>query len=144
MFPENLIISIRPTYAEAILSGVKTVELRRRIPSIEIGAKLWIYSTLPVGAVIGFAVVEDIIESTPEDIWRLYNRQAGIEQKYYDQYFIGSQKAVALLLGEVEKVNPVEINLLRTLRKSFHPPQVMLKLSEAETNSLKKLAHIAA
>src|SRR4051794_32919901 len=44
----DAIISIHPSYADAILAGEKTIELRRRIPNISQGARLWIYATRPI------------------------------------------------------------------------------------------------
>ena len=126
------------------MSGEKTVELRRRIPAVKVGTKLWIYSTLPVGAVIGSAVVRQIILATPEEIWQRCNSSAAIDRQLFDEYFSGTLKAYAMVLDHAERVKPVEIDSLRTLRKGFHPPQVMLKLSESETDSLSKLANVAA
>ena len=53
----DAIISIHPDYADAIFAGKKTIELRRRIPEVPSGTRLWIYATRPTGAIIGFVTI---------------------------------------------------------------------------------------
>ncbi|MDE0040937.1 MAG: ASCH domain-containing protein, partial [Candidatus Poribacteria bacterium] len=67
---QDALISIRPNFAEAILAGKKTVEIRRRIPALQVGTRLWIYATRPLGAIIGTAIVAKIIEGTPTELWK--------------------------------------------------------------------------
>ena len=48
----DAIFSVRPFFAESILDGTKTVELRTVAPRKEIG-RCWIYSTAPVQRIVG-------------------------------------------------------------------------------------------
>src|SRR6266851_9958504 len=58
LFPKDLLISIKPEYASAILEGRKTVELRRKFPEdVAFGSRLYIYSSSPIQAVVGIASV---------------------------------------------------------------------------------------
>lgn len=140
---KEAIISIRPSYAEAILAGVKTIELRRRIPAISLGTRLWIYATRPVGAVIGMATVECIVRGEPEEIWVQFGQQACIDRPAYDAYFDGAGEAIGLILAEVQRsIKCVEIERLRTIREGFHPPQVIMWISNQEARSLRRLAKV--
>lgn len=139
----DAIISIRPIFAEAILSGLKTVELRRRIPPIEVGTRLWIYATRPVAAVIGSAIVDQIIRGTPEYVWESCASGAGLGRRDFDAYFGGAAEAVGLTLTKVRRAKPIEMEQLRSVRNGFHPPQVIAKLTLAEAISLKALAREA-
>ena len=144
MSPEtDAIISIHPRYAHAILEGLKTIELRRRIPAISIGTRLWIYATRPVGAVIGAAIVERIVRGDPEEIWVEFGHQAAIARPDFDAYFAGANEAVGLVLAEVQR-NPsrVEMAQLKTLRDRFHPPQVIMWINEHESRSLRKMSNV--
>jgi predicted transcriptional regulator len=134
--PGDAIISIRPNFAEAILSGAKTVELRRRIPPIEIGTRLWIYATRPTAAVVGSAIVNAIVRGTPDSVWDAYSTQVAISRDDYDGYFDGANEAIGISLAMVCRINPVEIKQLRQMRDGFHPPQVIAKLSKAEAHLL--------
>jgi predicted transcriptional regulator len=55
-------------------------------------------------------------------------------------YFQGAQEAVAILLAAVKRVGPITIEELREIRDRFHPPQVLLRLSDAEAKALQRLA----
>ena len=137
---DDALISIRPNYAEAILSGKKTIELRRRIPAINLGTRLWIYATRPLGAIVGSAIVNKIIEGTPADIWEIYMDQIAVGRCEYDKYFTGTDRALGLVLSDITRRHPIGIERLREVQDGFHPPQVLARLSRQETNSLSKLA----
>jgi predicted transcriptional regulator len=130
------LISIKPRYAEAILAGRKTVELRRRVPSLVAGTRLYIYSTLPVGAVVGVVTLADVVRGTPEAIWNEYSAQAEIGKNDYDAYFSGADEAVGLVLTNIQHVVPVTIAALRMLRPRFQPPQVLVRLTQDEASAI--------
>lgn len=139
---EDALISIRPNFAKAILSGKKTVEIRRRIPALKVGTRLWIYATRPLGAIVGTAIVSKIIEDTPIEIWKTCMDQIALGQCEYDEYFAGTDRALGIVLSEITRWHPIGIEQLRKIRNGFHPPRVLLRLSRQETNSLTKLAII--
>ncbi|MER8886713.1 ASCH domain-containing protein [Mesorhizobium sp. M0678] len=137
------IISIRPKFAEAILSGQKTIELRRRIPLISIGTRLWIYATRPVGAVIGSATVKRIIRGLPEEVWTKGGDLAGLDRESFDIYFDGAPEAIGLVLADMQRGRPISIEKLRLIRRGFHPPQVILRISDGEASTLQQLLNAA-
>lgn len=130
------LISIKPQFAEAILSGSKTVELRRRIPTLSLNTRLWIYATRPVAAVVGSAIVDRIERGCPEKMWASYGQRTDVTYEDFQHYFGGSTEAVCLFLVNIERRAPVSIEELKRIRTGFHPPQVMNKLSAEEANSL--------
>ncbi len=131
----DAIISIRPRFVEAIFSGTKTVELRRRIPAIEAGARLWIYSTMPVGALVGSADVSAIATGTPDDIWDLHQENVGVCRAQFEAYYQKTHVAYGLTLTNVRNGRPIKIDTLRAIRPRFHPPQVMSYISKAEVDA---------
>lgn len=138
----DAIISIHPHHAYAILDGAKTIELRRRIPPLSVGTRLWIYATRPVGAVIGVATVERIVRDDPAQIWLEFGDQSGIDRADFDSYFDGSNVAIGLLLVDAKRnAEQVAIEQLRCLRHGFHPPQVMMSLSNHEAATLHQMAN---
>ena len=52
-----VVLSLKPRFAEAILSGVKTVELRRTVPKIVVPTRALLYATTPVRALLGTCVI---------------------------------------------------------------------------------------
>lgn len=138
--PSDVIISIRPNFAEAIFSGAKTTELRRRIPQIPVGTRLWIYATKPTGAVLGFARVDGVVSGSLEEIWVASVGQAGVSRAEFDDYFAGSEKGVALQLVDVQQGQPVSIANLKAIRPRFHPPQTIVRISDSESEVLNEMA----
>jgi predicted transcriptional regulator len=136
----DAIISIHPTYADAILAGKKTIELRRRIPELPSGTRLWIYATRPTGAVVGVATIQEVTRAHPATIWKRHRNGAGVDHASFKAYFNGAEKAVAILLAAVQRVEPITIDQLREIREGFHPPQVLVRLTVAEAKALRKLA----
>ena len=135
----DAIISIHPNYADAILAGKKTIELRRRVPELPSGTRLWIYATRPTGAVIGVATIQEVARAHPATIWKRHRDGAGVDHASFKAYFNGAQQGVAILLAAVRHVGPITINQLREIRDSFHPPQVLTRLTESEAKALRRL-----
>jgi predicted transcriptional regulator len=136
----DAIISIHPNYAEAILAGSKTIELRRRLPALPSGTRLWIYATRPTGAIIGVATIKEVARAHPTTIWKMYRYGVGVDHASFKAYFNGAQQAVAILLAAPRHIRPITIHQLCGIRDSFHPPQVLTRLTESESEALHELA----
>lgn len=136
----DAIISIRQPYADAIIAGSKTIELRRRIPNLPVGTRLWIYATCPIAAVIGVATIQDVARARPSTIWRKHREGTVVDHASFKAYFNGAQEAVAILLEAARHVGPISIDQLRQIRHRFHPPQVLLRLTSDEAKALWTLA----
>ena len=137
---DDALISIRPKYARAILAGIKTVELRRRVPFVGRGTRLWIYATRPIGAIVGSAVIEEIIEGSPTEVWDKCMDRTAVTRSEFDEYFVGTEKALALVLSDVVRRREIGIEKLRELSEGFHPPQVLARLSREESVWLSRRA----
>lgn len=62
----DAIFSIRPHFADAILDGSKTVELRTVAPKKAV-ERIWVYSSSPVQRIVGFFTPGKIQRATEED-----------------------------------------------------------------------------
>lgn len=133
------IISIRPAFAEAIMSGRKTVELRRRIPPIEVGARLWIYSTRPTASIVGIAIIDTIFRGTPQAVWETYSDRIAINRGDFDRYFEGAREAIGIRLSKVQRMQPIGIEQLRIWKEGFHPPQVLSRITASEAKRLLRM-----
>ena len=136
----DAIISIRPNFADAILDGIKTVELRRRIPPIEVGTRLWIYATRPTAAIVGSAIVGAILRDTPDAVWKSVSNKTALERFEFDHYFDGTSLAIGITLHTVRRVNHISIDRLRKWRTGFHPPQVLSRITSSEAKRLKTIS----
>jgi predicted transcriptional regulator len=91
-------MSIKPEFAERILSGEKRVEFRKRAFRENV-SHVVIYSTTPVAAIVGIFEVDGVFVATPAAVWRRYASVAGIGRNSYGAYYHNQQQAVAIRVG---------------------------------------------
>lgn len=129
---DHAMISIKPGFAASILSGMKTIELRRRFIDLPLGSKLWIYSTLPVGAVVGVATLETVDRDTPKNLWKKYSGRTQISSPEFDAYFGGCEQGVALGLSSIQTLEPVGLQTIREIRGVASMPQVAVRITREQ------------
>jgi predicted transcriptional regulator len=131
-----VLMSIKPTYAEAIFNGTKTVELRRKRPSFEPGTTVLVYSSSPNRALEGAFETGEVIALAPRLLWRKVSRRAGVDRATFDSYFDGCDLAFA-----IEVINPRRI---KKSRLTFRPPQSYLFLRRGRRSHERLLRFAAA
>lgn len=109
----KVLLSIKPEYANKILSGEKRFEFRK-VSFTNGGVRtVVIYATKPIGKVIGEFEVLDIYSDSPSNIWERTKKHAGIEKDFFDSYYQGKKVAVAIAVGEVQRYKkPMELSEL--------------------------------
>ncbi len=120
MVNRDVLMSIRPEYAEAILSGAKTFVLRRRRPSFAPGSRVVVSSSSPDQQLLGTFEAGEIHELSPSKLWKVVSRAAGIARKDFDAYFTGCEVGYAIEVRSPVRLKP------KPLR--FRPPQSYLFL----------------
>lgn len=117
----NVLLSVKPKYAERILEGEKKYEFRRTIFKRNDIEKVYIYSSSPVSKIIAVFEIEKIFKGSPERIWSLCHKCAGISKKDFFAYFKNSDVAFAIEIGEVDSFQePIDpFNII----EDFKPPQ---------------------
>jgi predicted transcriptional regulator len=120
----DALISIKPKYVDKILNGQKAVEIRTRKVNLQNDARLWIYSTLPMGSIQAMAYVQQVDIDSPKTIWGKYSKSIGITKNNFDCYVNGSNKISAIVTKKIFRL-PSEISLetMRSIVPGFHPPQ---------------------
>jgi predicted transcriptional regulator len=127
---ENILMSLDLRHAEKIFAGSKRVELRRRNMHIPLGTIVWIYATLPTGAIIGQAKIVKIHAASPVDLWQCYAEVSGLTKKEFFDYFSGVTQGVALVLEDAKRLHQaLSLHYLRKISKGFHPPQFFTRFS---------------
>lgn len=130
-----LFVSLRPAYAEMILSGVKTVELRRIRPNVALGTLVLIYASSPTSQVLGTCVVEHIGSGTPDEIWELHGTRTGIGRAAFRSYFTGTNHGVAITVANPRRLqDPLHLDALR--RQGFSPPQSFRYIPQEDAQAL--------
>ena len=134
---ENILISVRPRHVDSIVCGEKTVELRRRSLQLSPGCRVWIYTTLPRGAIEATAIVRTVVSDRPSVIWRKYGHLSGITKSEFYEYYNGVNVAYAIVFSSVEKlIVSLALAEIRQHLGQFHPPQFFKRLApgSAELN----------
>ena len=132
-----LLLSIRPNYVQGIFSGKKTVELRKRRPSVEDDTSVFIYSTSPVCEIVGSATISHIEIDSPASLWSRVQWLCGVNKAEYDEYFRGSEQSVGIFLKKpLLFVEPFSLETLRNLWPGFHPPQQFQYLDQSKVEFL--------
>ncbi|MES2047019.1 MAG: ASCH domain-containing protein [Pseudomonadota bacterium] len=125
---ENVLISLKSEYVKKIFSGDKTIELRRRKMHLEIGTTVWIYETMPIGAIVGSFSIKNTYSLAPSTIWRKYQDVIGVSRKELFSYFDGVEKGFLIEIENVKELKkPLPLKNLRSLKPAFQPPQFFLK-----------------
>ncbi len=98
----NILMSIKPQYVEKILSGNKKYEYRKNRAKRNDIDKIIIYSTAPIMKVVAEVDIEEIIESTPDILWKKTKLESGITEEFFYKYYKNKTTAVAYKLGNIK------------------------------------------
>lgn len=99
----KVLLSIKPEYVEKIFDGTKKFEFRKNLFKRDGIKSIVIYSTMPVGRVVGEFDVSELITDLPEIVWEKTQSYAGIDKKFFDSYYDNRQRAVAIGIGNVRR-----------------------------------------
>lgn len=120
-----LVLSIAPDYANKIVLGTKSVELRRRFSKRWIGCRTVVYATSPAKRLVGEARIANVVNGNPDQIWQTFAHDLGCSRLEFDSYVGNSAEVFALVLDDVVRyVEPIPLRVLEHLIASdIDPPQ---------------------
>lgn len=130
MSERAVLLSVAPEFAEKIADGTKTVELRRRFPDVPVGTWIFLYVTLPVGAILGRVKVAEVHMDEPITLWKHYHECVGLSRARFDKYFEGRDIGYAVLLADYQEVPSQDLDSLRQIIDGFVAPQSYRFLDE--------------
>lgn len=123
----SVLLSIQPEFADKIFNHTKKYEYRKVIFSADI-KKVYVYSSSPISKIIGYFIIDDIIQGSPSYVWKKTSKDSGITKKYFDDYFNGYDKAYAIKIKSVKLFKkPIDP---KSIIKNFRPPQNFMYYSE--------------
>lgn len=141
--PERMIVlSLKPRFAEAILAGDKTVELRRTVPKIVVPTLALLYATTPMRALLGTCIVTSVRSADLAVLWREYGSRSDLRYHEFQQYFEGVDSGTALALAQPQAFGRrIPLQDLRAKPKGFRPPQ---SFAYVDTKTGQQLIQLAA
>lgn len=117
----KVLLSVKPRYAEAILSGRKRFEYRRAVFKRPGAARVILYASAPARRIVGEFQVKEIIEDTPAALWARTGAWGGLARGAFDAYFAGRARGYALAVeAPVRYASPIDP---RRGNPAFVPPQ---------------------
>jgi len=116
----QVILSIKPVFANQIFEGTKKFEFRRVLFDQSKVDSIIVYSSSPMQKVIGEFVIERVIYAELPTLWLLTKASAGITQADFYKYFKGKVKGYAIGI-----IHPVLYYTPLKLKEVFgiSPPQ---------------------
>lgn len=136
---QDVWLSVHPRWAQKIVDGIKTVEFRRRAPTLRPGSRALIYSTSPECSIVASAIVLRVENLSPTELWNRYETSGAVPREEFDAYFLGSDSGVAIVLSHVRELqSPVSLSTLRT-HSRIRPAQGWRYLEPEVTDSLVRM-----
>ena len=99
---QKAMMSIKPQYADMILSGKKKYEYRKNMSKRSIDV-IVIYATAPVKKVVGEVEVVGVVYGNPRLVWHQTKMHSGITHSFFEHYYKGRNKAIAYKLGVAKR-----------------------------------------
>ena len=116
----NVLLSVKPKYAEEIISGRKKYEFRKSIFKREDIKKMYIYSSSPVKKIIAIVDIVGILSDSPKELWEQCHEDAGISEREFFNYFKNSDIGYAIKISNVQEFStPIDPYIY----EDFRPPQ---------------------
>lgn len=116
---KEVIISIKPEYALAIIKGWKRIEFRKSKPDIEVGTRCYIYASAPYKMIIGYFIYWGCVIRQKDKLWEKVQSIAGITKEEYDAYYKKQDLAYGWIIMGYKKMEPFPIEVFDLKR----PPQ---------------------
>jgi len=123
----NVLLSVKPHFAESIFNGKKKYEYRKTRFSISNIQKIIVYASSPIKKIVGEFHIAEIIQDTPELIWLRTGNLAGIRREIFFHYFTGKNIGYAIRIKHAKKYRvPYDP---RDVVEGFIPPQSFMYIN---------------
>lgn len=99
----KVLLSIKPHFVEEIFNGNKKFEYRKSIFKRQGVKSVIVYSTMPVGKIVGEFDIEDILIDDPKVLWEKTKNYSGTTEDFYDNYFMDRTKGYAIKIKSLKK-----------------------------------------
>ena len=124
----NVLMSIKPEFANKIFDGSKKFEFRRAIFKNRLVKKVIVYASSPVQKVIGEFEIDHILDYDIETLWQETSQDSGISREVCEQYFFDKEQGYAIKIKSTRKYRtPL------CIKKDFNatPPQSFMYVPAA-------------
>jgi predicted transcriptional regulator len=141
----DLLMSVKPKYAERLLSGTKLVEIRRRFSKKWLGRRAVLYASQPQGALVGEATIDSITHGPPDEIWTRFENNIGASWDEFKGYTASAGDVSAIQLSDIRPYRaPVPLDQIEyILQEDLRPPQSYCELNMQKNTPWARAVSIA-
>jgi len=101
---KNIVLSIKEAFADLILTGEKTVELRRKFPhDLPRGTIVYVYASGGAKSIIGQFEIQEIFVLPLDSLWNATKNHSCVSRDFFFSYFSGVRCGVAIRVGKIKK-----------------------------------------
>lgn len=102
----NVLLSIKPEFAEKILSNQKKYEFRKSpIRKADSVNKVILYASSPTQRIVGSFKINQIVSGAPGELWEQYGGKSGIDdRKRFMDYYSGKQEGYAIEIKNPQRL----------------------------------------
>jgi predicted transcriptional regulator len=123
-------LSIKRIYAERIVSGAKTIELRKRPIGMELGDLILLYETAPDSIIRGGFIADKTVSLSVSKMWTEYSAVMGVEKEFYDSYFDNCEVAYGTIVHQSFCFHGLSLDQIYKLCPGFVAPQATINWRE--------------
>lgn len=130
----NIVLSIKPQFANLILTGQKTIELRTKIGKhFKNDNNIIIYISSPIKAIFAIAKIDKIQTLKKNEITEEHLKKICISEQYFNDYMQEKENCYLIEIRHVKKLDtPLHLKDLRKL--GFTAPQSFCYAKESVQN----------
>lgn len=127
----DLVMSVRARYAHQLVSGKKTVEIRRRFSAKWVGSHTLVYSSRPDGSFVGSFRIANVVSAHPDDIWKTFWLELGCSEDEYRAYTRGARQVFAVITEDATafKAPIPTTQISHLMQRDLSVPQSYCKVS---------------
>lgn len=130
-----IVLSIKPIYANAILSGDKTVEFRKNGIPIDIKTVV-LYATQPEQKVVGYFNIKSCAIEHPSVLWEKYGPHGLITFDDFNSYYKGKASGKCFIIKTAYRFKrPIPLNKCKSFMNS---PQSFVYIDKSEWINMKR------
>ncbi|MFA4877024.1 MAG: ASCH domain-containing protein [Methanoregula sp.] len=128
----NVLLSVRPRYVDAIISGRKKFEFRKKIFKADDIDFVLIYASSPIRRIVGYFKLDDVIIDHPKNLWNNFSNHSGLEKTEFFEYFQEREIGYALHIKSFKKFpKPIDP---KDIFQNFIPPQSFCYIHSTKRN----------
>ena len=125
----EILLSLKPDYADRILRKTKIMELRRKFSKRWIGCYALIYSSAPEQAIVGMFKIKDVVKEKPIYIWQKWREAIDCNEEEFINYTNDADEIYGILVDDVKSVGPIFLSSLNLhFSEPLSPPQSYLNI----------------